>query len=65
MSDGSRIFSSHINFINKIYSNLILDNVSTVEFLNFGNISFPFTIYKDVSQLSPASVSTYDSKNFY
>ena len=64
MSDGSHIFSSHINFINKIYSNLILDNVSSVEFLNFGKISFPFTIYKDVSQLSPASVSSYDSKNF-
>lgn len=61
MDDETHIFSSHVNFIDNLVQNLGFDDVSVLEFLTMGTVSYPFTIYKKIKQVTPSSKCLYNS----
>ena len=51
--------SSYLNSISISSGSYDFDNTSLVEFLTLGTVTFPYTLYQNVTQLSPASVTNF------
>ena len=64
-NDGKKIiFSSEIKAIKHLTTNLTLNNEALVDYLHFGFVPCPKTIYKEVHKLEPGSFLKLDIVNF-
>lgn len=54
-------FGSYINIVSKFSQNISFDNVALVEFLTLGTVTYPYSIYQNIKQISPSAVSKYCS----
>lgn len=62
--DNSFYLSSHVDMLANITDkNDELDEVSLVDFILHGTVTYPYTAYKDIYQIQPASEHFYHNNN--
>ena len=52
-------FGSYINTVSKFSQSTSFDNVALVEFLTLGTVTYPYSLYQNIRQISPSAVSKY------
>lgn len=58
-TDTELVIGSHVDAVASVCQTTALDQASVADFILHGAITYPFTVYKDIFQLAPASESVF------